>query len=243
MTERAALVTGASRGIGAAIAARLAREGYGLTVSARQKPGVAAAVQRLEHDGAPVQGVVANMADDDEVIGLAERHEARFGRLDLLVLCAGVGTNHLIGDLPMKMYDLQMAVNLRAPVLLVRECLPLLRRTAKENPKGTRVVALSSLTAVAAEAELGAYGASKAALVSLCETLCVEESAGGVSATAISPGYVDTDMADWVAGELDSGLISPDDIAELVVSLTRLSANAIVPHVTVSRPGARIWRA
>jgi NAD(P)-dependent dehydrogenase (short-subunit alcohol dehydrogenase family) len=244
--DKAALVTGASRGIGAEIALRLAQEGYGLTIAARRQPGVAAMTERLEKESsAPVHGVVADMADDDDVVRLAREHEERFDRLDVLVLAAGLGANQSIADLPMESYDLQLRVNLRSSFLLIQQSLPLLRRTAAANrPFGSRVVALSSLTGVVSEAGFSAYGASKAGLISLCETLCVEESAAGVSATAISPGYVDTDMTEAIRDKLDpADMISTADVAELVLSLTRLSANAVVPGIVVTRPGRRLWRA
>lgn len=276
--DRTALVTGASRGIGAEIALRLAQEGYGLTIAARQAPGVAAMTERLQKESAgwvataplladrraavpgvladmaddadvlgraPVHGVVADMADDDDVVRLAREHEERFGRLDLLVLAAGLGGNRPIADLAMTSYDLEMGVNLRSSFLLIQQCIPLLRATAAANkPYGARVVALSSLTGVVSEAGFSAYGASKAGLISLCETLCVEESAAGVSATAISPGYVDTDMTEALRNKLNQAdMITTADIAELVLSLTRLSSNAVVPHIAVTRPGRRLWRA
>jgi 3-oxoacyl-[acyl-carrier protein] reductase len=244
--ERTALVTGASRGIGAEIALRLAQDGYGLTIAARQAPGVAAMTERLQKESsAPVQGVVADMGDDDDVIRLAREHEARFDRLDLLVLAAGLGGNQPIADVAMKSYDLQLGVNLRSSFLLIQRCIPLLRATVALNrPYGTRVVALSSLTGVVSEAGFSAYGASKAGLISLCETLCVEESAAGVSATAISPGYVDTDMTEALRDKLDpADMITTADVAELVLSLTRLSSNAVVPNIVVTRPGRRLWRA
>ena len=244
--DRTALVTGASRGIGAEIALRLAREGYGLTIAARRPPGVAAMTERLQKEtSAPVQGLVADMAEDDDVARLARKHEERFDRLDLLVLAAGLGGNRPLADLPMKSYDLELRVNLRSSFLLIQWCSPMLRRTAVVNrPYGARVVALSSLTGVVSEAGFSAYGASKAGLISLCETLCVEESAAGVSATAISPGYVDTDMTEAIRDKLDpADMITTGDVAELVLSLTRLSANAVVPNIVVTRPGRRLWRA
>lgn len=244
--DRTALVTGASRGIGAEIALRLAQEGYGLTIAARRPPGVAAMTERLQKESsAPVHGVVADMGDDDDVVRLAREHEERFGRLDLLVLAAGLGGNQPIADVPMKSYDLQLGVNLRSSFLLIQRCIPMLRATAAVNrPYGARVVALSSLTGVVSEAGFSAYGASKAGLISLCETLCVEESSAGVSATAISPGYVDTDMTEALRDKLDpADMITTADVAELVLSLTRLSSNAVVPNIVVTRPGRRLWRA
>jgi 3-oxoacyl-[acyl-carrier protein] reductase len=244
--NRVGLVTGASRGIGAEIALRLAEAGYGLTIAARRQPGVAAMTERLEKEtSAAVQGVVADMASDDDVANLVRAHEERFDRLDLLVLAAGLGSNQPIADMAVKAWDLPLRVNLRSSFLLIQQCIPLLRRTAAANrPHGARVVALSSLTGVVSEAGFSAYGASKAGLISLCETLCVEESAAGVSATAISPGYVDTDMTEALRDKLDQAdMITTGDVAELVLSLTRLSANAVVPNIVVTRPGRRLWRA
>jgi NAD(P)-dependent dehydrogenase (short-subunit alcohol dehydrogenase family) len=243
---KAALVTGASRGIGAEIALRLAQEGYGLTIAARRQPGVEAMVERLaKESSASVHGLAADMADDDDVCRLARAHAEQFDRLDLLVLGAGLGSNQPLADMTMKSYDLQLGVNLRSSFLLIQQCLPLLRHTAAANkPYGARVVALSSLTGVVSEFGFSAYGASKAGLISLCETLCVEESTAGVSATALSPGYVDTDMTEAIRDKLDpADMITTGDVAELVLSLTRLSANAVVPAITVTRPGRRLWRA
>ncbi|MGH3251119.1 MAG: SDR family NAD(P)-dependent oxidoreductase [Trebonia sp.] len=91
---------------------------------------------------------------------------------------------------------------------------------------------------------LAAYGATKAALISLCESVSASEGAGGVSATAISPGYVNTDMAAWVHDRIDPAeMIKPDDIAELTLAVSRLSRHATVPSIAVSRPGGHLWRA
>jgi NAD(P)-dependent dehydrogenase (short-subunit alcohol dehydrogenase family) len=97
---------------------------------------------------------------------------------------------------------------------------------------------------VASEPGLAAYGAAKAALISVCQSVNVEESASGVSATAISPGYVDTEMSSWVRDRIDpADMIDAGDIAELVVALTRLSARAVVPGIVVARRGDTQWRA
>lgn len=244
MTDKVALITGASRGIGAEIARRLAGEGYALTVSARRRPELDTFAETLRAS-TDVQAVAADMAHHDDVLRLAATHAAKFGRLDLLVLNAGVGASAPLADLPMKTFDLVHTVNLRAPYLLAKELLPLLRETAAERPdRGAKIVALSSITGVASEPQLAAYGAGKAALISLCETLNLEESVNGVTATAISPGYVDTDMAAWRADEIPrESMLRVGDIAELVLALSRLSANAVVPNIVVSRRGDRLWRA
>ncbi|AEA26158.1 SDR family NAD(P)-dependent oxidoreductase [Pseudonocardia benzenivorans] len=244
--RRVALVTGGSRGIGGDIARRLAGEGFSVTVAARQEAGVTAACEKIAGEtGAEVHGVAANMADEDALVRLAAEHTDRFGRLDVLVLAAGLGAEEPVAAMRTKAFDLQIGVNLRAPVLLVRELLPLLRETAAANPRhGSRVVALSSITGVAAEAGLSAYGASKAGLVSFCETLSLEESRNGVNATAVAPGYVDTDMTAHLEGRLErSSMLTVDDVSEMVLGLTRLSARAVVPSIVISRAGTQLWRA
>ena len=246
MNDRVALITGASRGIGAEIASRLADEGYALTLTARNMPELSAIAERLRGStGAQIHVVAANMADESDVQRLAAGHTAAFGRLDLLVLNAGVGSSGTIAQLPMKTFDLIHNVNLRAPYLLIKETLPLLRATAIGQPKrGAKIVALSSITGVAGESGLAAYGASKAALISLCETVNLEESDNGISATAISPGYVDTDMSAWKEGEISRlEMLPTSDVAELVLTVSRLSAHAVVPNIVLSRSGDQIWRA
>jgi NAD(P)-dependent dehydrogenase (short-subunit alcohol dehydrogenase family) len=136
-------------------------------------------------------------------------------------------------------------VNLRAPVLLLQQCLPLLRVAAAANlGRGAKVVALSSITGVYSEAQLGVYGATKAALISLVSTFNTEESGNGVTATAISPAYVDTDMSAWIHDKIPAEeMIEVGDIVELVDSLLRLSSKAVVPNIVVTRAGTDGLRA
>lgn len=241
---RAALVTGGSRGIGRAIALRLAADGYAVTLGARDPEALERTAGELGAYGVPTLAVPGDLAVEDDVRGLARAHAERFGRLDVLVLSAGVGTAGAVAEYPMRRFDKQVAVNLRSPFLLVQECLPLLRDAAKSEPdRGAKIVAISSITGVVSEAGLAAYGATKAALISLCQSLSVEESASGVSATAVSPGYVDTDMSAWMHDQLDpQQMIPADDVAELVIGLTRLSARSVVPHIVITRAG-ELWRA
>ncbi|MBF6354900.1 SDR family oxidoreductase [Nocardia higoensis] len=243
---RSALVTGGSRGIGAEVANRLAAEGYHLTIAARTAETLEQTAERLraEH-GVEVQPVVARMNDLDEVRALAAAHGDRFGGLNALVLSAGTGTAGAVADMPAKTYERMLDVNFRAPITLVQAALPLLRKSAAEDvARGAKIIALASITGVVGEAGLAAYGATKAALVSLCETVSLEESAGGVSATAISPGYVDTDMTAWKRDELTpSTMLTTGDVAEMVLAITRLSRNAVVPNIVLSRAGDQLWRA
>ncbi|KIA59930.1 SDR family NAD(P)-dependent oxidoreductase [Nocardia vulneris] len=243
---RSALVTGGSRGIGAEVARRLAAEGYGLTIAARNKDTLDETAHRLHAEtGAAVNPVVAQMNDPAQVRKLVRAHADRFDGLHALVLSAGTGTAGTVAEMPPKSYERMLDVNFRAPLALIQSALPLLRKSAADDPhRGAKIVALASITGVAGEAGLAAYGATKAALISLCETVSLEESDNGVSATAISPGYVDTDMTAWKRDVLAaSAMLTTGDIAELVLAITRLSRNAVVPNIVVSRAGAQLWRA
>jgi 3-oxoacyl-[acyl-carrier protein] reductase len=180
-----ALVTGASRGIGRAIAERLAAGGFALTLSGRYAGPRQELARALDGDAAGTDVVPADMATEQDVRRLAQRHAERFGSLDLLVLCAGSGTSGPISDYPVRRFDRQVDVNLRAPFVLVQECLPSLRQAAASHPeRGARIVAIASLTGVASEPGLAAYGATKAALISLCQSINVEESALATPAAA-----------------------------------------------------------
>jgi 3-oxoacyl-[acyl-carrier protein] reductase len=241
----AALVTGASRGIGLAIAERLAAAGHDLTICARRPDALAAARDALAAHGPEVRAEPADMASEEDVRRLAGMHVAAYGRLDVLVLAAGVGTAGPVGEVPLRRFDKQFAVNVRAAYTLVQELLPALRETARARPEhGVKIIALSSITGVYPEPGLSAYGASKAALISLCRTLNAELSADGITATALCPGYVDTDMSAWVHDRIPpEDMIRTADIAELAMSLTRLSSRAVVPEVVVTRPGGQLHRA
>lgn len=244
-SARTALITGASRGIGRAIAGRLAEEGWDLLLSARNEPGLNEAVGSLSESGAAVRGVPADMGKPADVEALASAQYDRGSELDLLVLAAGIGTGGSVDGYRMDRLDLQFAVNVRAPFQLVSLLLPALRAAARSRPElGARIVAMSSITGQSAEPGLAAYGATKAALTRFCETVTTEEGGNGVLATAFAPGYVDTDMAAWVHESIPPGeMMKTSDVAELTLALTRLSRWAAVPAIVMTRPGPNLHRA
>lgn len=105
-------------------------------------------------------------------------------------------------------------------------------------------MAVASILGIAAEPGLAAYSAAKAALISLCQSINGEESSAGVTATAIAPGYVDTEMSAWVHDRIDPAqMIPPADVAELILALTRMPARSVLPLVTMSRASSSQWRA
>ena len=220
-----ALVTGGSSGIGFAIARMLRGEGYGLTLAARKLERLETAASELE-----ATAIAADVQDEDDCARLVREHLEAHSGLDVLVNSAGVGIAGRIGELQTKHFDLQQSVNLRGAFLVTRAALPALRET-----KGY-VVNLASIAGTMPTPGLAAYGAAKAALVSLTRSLDREEAASGVRATALCPGFVDTPMAEWT-GIASEEMIQPEDCAELVRSLLRLSPAARVPVIVVERAG------
>ena len=223
-----ALVTGGSSGIGLAIARMLRGEGYELTLAART-------VERLEAAAAELDAasVAVDVRDEDACVALVEAHLERHGGLDVLVNCAGVGIAGRIGDMATKQFDLQQAVNLRGAFVVTREALPALRES-----RGY-VVNLASIAGTIPTPGLASYGAAKAALIALTRSLDREEAASGVRVTALCPGFVDTPMAEWTGIAADE-MIQPDDCAELVRALLRLSPSARVPVVVIERAGENV---
>src|SRR3954464_15359427 len=137
MPDRAAIVTGASSGVGLAIAQVLAEEGHALTLSARRPDTLASAAEALKRF--EITTLAGNLADEQHVKDLVQAHEARFGRLDVLVNAANVAAS----DLDTLQVDAQLAINLRAPILLYRECRALLKRS--EHPLVVHIAASAEL--------------------------------------------------------------------------------------------------
>lgn len=220
-----ALVTGGSSGIGLAIARVLRDEGYALTLAARKVERLEAAAAELGAASVPV-----DVRGDEECARLVASHLETHGGLDVLVNSAGVGIAAAIGDTSTKQWDLQQSVNLRSAFLVTREALPALRAS-----RGY-VVNLASIAGTIATPGLATYGAAKAALIALTRSLVREERESGVRATAICPAFVDTPMTTWTGIE-GAEMIQPEDCAEIVRALLRLSPAARVPVVVIERAG------
>jgi NAD(P)-dependent dehydrogenase (short-subunit alcohol dehydrogenase family) len=217
------LVTGGSSGIGLAIARALREDGYDLTISSRRPEKVEAAAGEL---GA--HAIAADVSREEDCERLVAAHRERFGGLDVLVNSAGIGIGGRIEDLSTKHFDLQLAVNLRGLFLVTKLCLPMLKES-----RGW-IVNLASIAGTIPTPGLSAYGASKAAVISLTRTLNAEVESAGVRAVALCPGFVDTPMAEW-SGIPAEEMIQPEDCAETVRYLLRLTPHARVPQVVIER--------
>jgi NAD(P)-dependent dehydrogenase (short-subunit alcohol dehydrogenase family) len=237
MAERAAIVTGASSGIGLAVARVLGEEGYGVTMAARRAEKLETAVQSLIADGFDVHGVPAALSEESEIQKVVAAHSERYGRLDVLVNNAGVGIGAPVGEIKTKHLDMQLDVNLRSIVLFYRECLSLLEQAAAEHSNAL-VVNTSSISGKRGEAWLSVYSASKHGVVGWTEAMNKELGSKGIKSTALCPAFVDTPMTDFAKEQVPAEeMIRPQDIAEAVRYLLRVSPACVVPEMMFVRPG------
>ncbi|MGI8633603.1 MAG: SDR family oxidoreductase [Solirubrobacterales bacterium] len=237
MADRAALVTGASSGIGLAISRALAEDGHAVTMSARRPDKLEKAVGELAVAGLPVEAVPADMTSEDDITSLFATHKDRHGRLDVLVNNAGVGIGGPIAELEAKKVDMQLGVNLRGVILATREGTPMLKEAGAEHGKAL-IVNTASIAGKQGQGWLTVYSATKSAVIGFSQAAQKELGESGIQVTALCPGFVDTPMTEWVRDEVDpEEMIKPEDLAETVRLLLRTSPNCLIPEVVYTRPG------
>jgi NAD(P)-dependent dehydrogenase (short-subunit alcohol dehydrogenase family) len=238
MGDKVALVTGASSGIGLAIATMLAAEGYDLTVASRTAAKLELAAAGLAERGTEVHAVAADLREEAEIARVVVAHRERFGRLDLLVNNAGLGIHGAIDDYPTKHMDLQLTLDLRAPMIFYRETIDLLRAAGAEH-RNALVVNVSSTAGKHGVPGIAVYSAVKHGVVGFTEAMNRELSAAGIKSCALCPGFVDTELADYSQNPVPAEeMIRPLDVAESVRALLRLSPTCVLPEIVLTRPGA-----
>lgn len=195
-SNRVAIVTGGARGIGAAIAIRLAQDGHDVAVLDLDRGACAATVARVEQAGRRAIAVASDVADEDAVKrGVAEVADL-LGPPTVLVNNAGLLRDKTLANMATADWDLVLNVNLRSVFLMSREVIPHMR-----GAKWGRIVNLSSIAALGALGE-GNYAAAKAGVQGLTRTMAIELGRLGITANAVAPGYVVTDMTREVAARL-----------------------------------------
>jgi len=187
LQDRVALITGGSRGIGRAIALRLAEQGADVVVNyVRHKKDAIKTAEEVEKTGRKCLTVKANVAKLGDVEKMFEAVKDEFGHLDILVSNAASGVLKPALELTERHWNWAMDINARALLTLVQQGLPLMK-------KGARVIAVSSLGSIRAIENYTTVGASKAALESLVRHLAVELGSRGINVNTVSAGAVDTD--------------------------------------------------
>jgi len=224
LTGKRALITGGSRGIGRAIALRLAEAGVEVVINyVRHRRDAQATVEAVEKHGVRCLAIKANVARQEDVERMFEEIRDQCGSLDILVSNAASGVLKPVMDLTCRHWDWAMDINARALLVLAQQAVPLM-------PTGGRIMAVSSLGAVRAVPNYTVVGASKAALESLVRHLAVELGPRGITVNTISAGVVDTDALkkfpnrDLIISESlrrtpMGRLTTPADVADLALFL------------------------
>ncbi|MBI3976558.1 MAG: 3-oxoacyl-[acyl-carrier-protein] reductase [Chloroflexi bacterium] len=189
-TGRVALVTGASRGIGRAIAEQLGRNGAGVVVNYRGNAEAAAAVvAAIEAKGGRAVALAADVGQPAEAEALVRQALAAFGRLDILVNNAGITRDQLLLRLSEADWDAVLDTNLKAAYVCTRAALRGMLRQ-----RWGRIVNVSSVTGLVGNAGQANYSAAKAGLIGLTRATAREVAGRSVTVNAVAPGFIDTDM-------------------------------------------------
>ena len=193
--RRAALITGSSRGIGLAVAEQLAAAGFNVVLNCSSEAGLAALREhagRIAGEyGVRVEAIAASVADETEANALVEQAHEAFGRLDAVVNNAGITRDGLMVRMKDDDFDRVIDVNLKGTFHICRAAGKIMMKQ-----RYGRIVNMSSISGVGGNAGQANYAASKAGVIGLTKTIARELAARGVTANAVAPGFISTDMTD-----------------------------------------------
>jgi 3-oxoacyl-[acyl-carrier protein] reductase len=223
-----ALVTGASRGIGRAIAEALAAQGARLVLSALTGKTLEATASALRAKGAEVETVAGDVGEEADVAAMIAAAE-RFGRLDVLVNNAGIGARGPLAELAPAEFDRVFRTNVRGPYLTMRAAIPLMKRQG-----GGTIVNLASLAGVNPVPNRAAYAATKWAVIGLSRSVLQEVRKDGIRVIVVEPGSTLTDFG-HEPGKMAQAekLVRPEDVADIVVAALRLPARATLSEIEI----------
>jgi NAD(P)-dependent dehydrogenase (short-subunit alcohol dehydrogenase family) len=189
--SKAAIVTGASKGIGYACAARLGAADYSVLICARNGEEIERAAEELGKAGATVVGIGADVGDPSQCEAIVKRCVDEFGRVDALVNNAGIWVPCDFFEITAERWDETLGIDLRGPVLLSVAAAKRMR-----DQGGGRIVHISSTAALVAQSELAAYSAAKAGLASLTQSMAVDLARYGIVTNCVAPGWTRTPLAE-----------------------------------------------
>jgi 3-oxoacyl-[acyl-carrier protein] reductase len=238
LAGKTALVTGASRGIGRAIAVALARRGAHVVVNYRSGAEQAAATcAAVEAQGGRALAVAADVGLAPEVERLFAAAAEAFGPVEILVNNAGIARDNLLVRLSEDDWDAVLDTNLKAAFLCARAAVRGMLRA-----RWGRVVSVSSVIALGGNVGQANYAAAKAGLLALTRTLAREVGSRGITVNAVAPGYVETDMTARLSEPARKQLVdrialerlgTPEDVAQAVAFLCSPAASYITGHMLV----------
>jgi 3-oxoacyl-[acyl-carrier protein] reductase len=195
--KRVALVTGGSRGIGAAIVQRLAKDGFHVVALARSLDKLEAICNQIKAEGGSAEALAVDIADSKAFAAAVEKTADTHGRLDVLVNNAGITRDGLILRMDDEDFDAVIDTNLKSAFVAIRTAArPMMRA------KGGRIINISSVSGVVGNAGQANYAASKAGLIGLSKSVAKELSGKNITCNVVAPGFISTDMTDSLSDQI-----------------------------------------
>lgn len=220
LTDKVALITGASKGIGRGIAEAFARAGARLMLTARSEERLAALVQELNATGTESFHAAADVADETQVQNVFRQVQEKFGRLDILVNNAGVFDGGPLDQFSLATWEKVMAVNLRGPFLCTREAM----RIMKQQGSG-RIINVGSISALRVRPHSAAYSTSKHGLWGMTQVTALEGRPYGITCGCLHPGNVEVETLAGASHRSQEPTMNVADIAEAALTMAALPAH------------------
>jgi short-subunit dehydrogenase len=230
-TQRSALITGASSGIGKATALAFAKAGINLALVSRSGEKLEAVANAARQAGVEAKVYPLDLADIDVVQAKIQAIAADFGAINILINNAGMGYTGTLSETPLCDWLAVMSLNLTSVFQCILGILPMMR----DRHSGT-IINIASIAAKQAFPQWGAYSVSKAGLIALSKTLAVEERANGIRVTAICPGAVNSELWDsqTVKQNFDrSAMLTPEIVAQSILHTALLPEQAVIEELTL----------
>jgi NAD(P)-dependent dehydrogenase (short-subunit alcohol dehydrogenase family) len=233
---KVALVTGAGRGIGKAVALSLAKLGCRLVLAARTTVELEKVRLDIQNDKGIAIAIPTDLTRDEDIDTLVRESEREFGGVDILINNAGWGKRASVVRAKIEDWDQTLRVNLRAPMLLAQKFLPAMLAKGEGA-----VINISSVSGKSGEANGAAYSASKFGLIGFTQSLFEEVRERNIKVAVILPGFVDTPMIPPVKHLDRSKMIQADDVAQAILYILKASATACPVEITI-RPQQTPYR-
>lgn len=236
LTGKTALVTGASRGIGRAIALKLASEGANVAIVYAGNQAAAEDTKSLAlENGVKAECYCCDVSDFDKVAQLVATVKEEFGGIDILVNNAGINRDKLAMQMKEADFDDVIATNLKGAFNTIRQVYPLMVRR-----RSGRILNISSVAGVCGNAGQANYSAAKAGMIGLTKSIAKEVASRGITCNAIAPGFIATDMTDALPEKVKEGALAtipmrrmgtPEEIADVAAFLVSDAASYITGAV------------
>jgi len=229
--NKIAVVTGAGRGIGRAIALALSREGAKVALAARRRDELEKVAQEIRTFKSDTFTIPTDMRDEQQIHAMIAKTVERFGGLHILVNNAGLGHFHHVAEMSTAQWDEMFSVNLRGIFLATREALPHLRKASESF-----IINMASLAGKNTFVNGSGYAATKWGLRAFSQCLMLEERQHGVRVLVVCPGSVDTDFATGRTGSPHSPkkeIIRPEDVAETIVMSIKMPQRTMVSEIDI----------